>query len=59
MVNQLVEVLLDDPGKRQHVAKVATLVAMVTHLNLLQFLVSRDALQVCIFQSGSKIKFNV
>ena len=44
MVNQLVEVLLDDPGKRQHVPEVATLEAMVTHLNLLQFLVSGNAL---------------
>ena len=48
MVNQLVEVLLDDPGKRQHVPEVATLVAMVTHLNLVQFLVSCHALEVCV-----------
>ena len=50
MINQLVDALFDDPREGQLVPEVTSLYTVVSHLQLLEFLVSLDALQVRVLQ---------
>ena len=49
-MHEFVDALFDDPREGQLVPEVTSLYAVVSDLQLLQFLVSLDALQVCVLQ---------